>query len=125
FDSTLFALGALLPIYTVASITSNAFLGARLLLIAAIVLTDILTSRLRLYRLPNWRWSLYGFCFFLTLAIHPSKAGVYLAIGFVGAALLGGRIARDPLLYRRLFQGYRFGVFVSALALLAAVAVVV
>jgi hypothetical protein len=122
FDSILFALGALLPIYTIASISSDAFLGVRLLLIAAIVLTDVLASRLRLYRLPNWRWWLYGFGLFLTSAIHSSKSGGYLAIGFVGAAFLGGRIAADPLLYRRLFQGYRLGVFMSSLALLASVA---
>lgn len=118
FDTSFLLLGMFLPIYAVEPVPPVAFFVVRLLLIGAIVSTDILARRLHLYRMPNWRWGFYGLMLLLASLVHSTESGAYLATTFIGAALLGTRIAESPKFYRLMFKGYRFGVFMSSLALL-------
>ncbi len=75
--------------------------------------------RLRSYRMPNRKWWLYGLALVSAAAIHLSASGLYLGVGFVVIALFGARIGSSPEAYRLLFSGFRLGVFVSSLTLMA------
>ncbi|HJT96244.1 MAG TPA: hypothetical protein VJ777_30555, partial [Mycobacterium sp.] len=120
FERAFLLLGALLPIYEVGPIPSSAFLIARIVLIAAIVLRDVVASRMHLYKLPQRRWWLYALALVGTAVVHPSGVAAYFAVTFLAMALLGNRIASTSD-YRLLFTGFRIGVFLSAIALLLGV----
>lgn len=112
-------LGLVMPIYGAVGVPPIAVAGLRFSLVGAIILMDLGALRSGQYRMPSWQWWAYGVALMVAAIAQASVGGAYLAFSFAVAALLGGRIAADPRALRLFLGGFRAGVVVSSVALLA------